>query len=196
MLHTTLAVLALSLLASLLTATGCGGSSKTTETTATPATTSPTPATSTTTSSTTPTTTATPATVPKVTVKIASGPRLTRAQWIAKGNAACARFNTEMETIGIKSASEIARVLPQEAAYVRAEVVSLTKVVPPSSAAKDWQEYIDISLQWAEATQKLTASGAVGGAVVRLPLAATITELRKQLHAIALRNHLRACAVA
>jgi hypothetical protein len=187
MLHTTL--VALALLATTLMAAGCGGSSKAGETSTSAATTPTTTAAGTTAAANT-------APVPTVTVKIASGKPLTRAQWIAKGDAICARLNRELDAISVKTAAELPRVLPQEAAYERAEVAQLATLVSPASSAKDWQEFLNATLQWAEGSAKLAEYGRFGDAITRTPLAATVIGIHEHVMKIAKRNGFRACSSA
>jgi hypothetical protein len=185
MLHTTLAALAL--LATVPMA-GCGGSSKSGETSTSAATTPTTTAAGTTAANTVP--------VLTVTVKVASGRPLSRAQWIARGDAICARLNRELDAISVKVAAELPRVLPQEAAYERAEVAQLATLVPPASSANDWQEFLNATLQWAEGSAKLAEYGRFGDAITRTPLAATVIAVHEHVLRIAKRNGFKACSGA
>jgi hypothetical protein len=127
MLNVYLATLALT--ATALVASGCGGTSKTT-TTATALTT----ATATTTAGSTPGT--------ATTVRIASGKPLIRSQWLAYGDAICARAKAKTSALTVSSIPDFARVYPQIAIYNRIEAGELSKLVPPTSAAHDWTQIV------------------------------------------------------
>lgn len=184
MLHKYLVAFALA--ATTLAAAGCGGSSKAGSTSASAGTT-PT------------TTTAAPVStvpVPTVTVKVASGKPLARARWIVKGDAICARFHAELEAVHVKRAAELPRVLPQVAAYERAEVVQLARLVPPASKASDWQQFLNATLQEAEASAKLVEYARLGDAITRTPLAATMISLHNYRTKIAKRDDFKKCSLA
>lgn len=184
MLHVQLGALALTLLATMLAAAGCGGSSKTTETTA---------STTTTTGASTPAVPTT-ASVPAVTVTVASGKPLSRAQWIAKGDAICVRLSNELEGLSVKKAAELPRVLPLEAAYVRNEVAQLAKLVPPASKASDWQQFLTAGLQWAEGSAKLAEDGKLGDAITKAPLATAVVAIHEHLKQIAKIDGFQHCS--
>lgn len=94
-------------------------------------------------------------TLPAVTVAVGSGRPLTRAQWLARGDRICRRYQTEIEALSVNSITELPRIMPQLAAYVRAKVTQLAKLVPPATKARDWQQFLNESLQVAEASAKL-----------------------------------------
>ncbi len=185
--HIRLAALALT--ATTLAVSGCGESSKTASTGTSAAATI-----ATTTAVTTPATTTTP--VPAVTVKVASGKPLTRAQWIAKGDAICAHFNAEAETIGVTGVAELPRVLPEEAAFERNTVAQLAKLTPPGPMANDWQRFLNDTLQLAEDADKLAQSGVPDEDLLKSPLARTIQETRRHATRIAKHDGFKACASA
>lgn len=119
-----LSVLALG--AVVLAASGCGGSSKT-RSAATPATTAP---------------AATPPPAAPM-LKLASGTPLTRAEWIAKGDAICNRSNIKISSVTVRAMPEYATALPQIVTYERAEAHELSKLVPPASMAHDWAQIVN-----------------------------------------------------
>ena len=189
MLHTTLVLLALALLATVLATSGCGGSSKsgstgtpTTAAAATPATT------------TAAGTTVTTASIPAVTVKVSSGKPLTRAQWIAKANALCTSLKNELSLLHVKFAAEFARTLPQEAAYVRVEVAHLAQLVPPASEASNWQQFLNASLQWAEGDMQMLKYANQGAHILTSPTARSTFAIYARVLAIAKRSGLNACS--
>jgi hypothetical protein len=122
MLHSQLAALALA--ATTLAVSGCGGSSKTGSTGATAAT-------STTTTTTTTTTTAT------------SAKPVTPADAIviAKTGAICERIRARSASLRFGTRQAIARSLPRFAAYQRAALAELRKLVPSASLAHEWQRF-------------------------------------------------------
>jgi predicted outer membrane protein len=71
-----------------------------------------------------------------------SGKPLTRAEWIAAGEAICKRTNAQLGSLHIKSLKDYARVLPQAASYDQAESSELGRLVPPASMASDWKKRV------------------------------------------------------
>lgn len=177
-------LVAFALVSSILMVTGCGGSSKSGET-----------KTSTVTTGTSNTSADTTATVPQVIVKPASGKPLTRASWIAKGDAICKRTNIQIEALHVKVAAELPRILPQSAAYERAEVASLSKLVPPPAEASNWQKFLTATLQWAEGSDKLAELGRYGDSIMSTPLATTVTQIHERAMRIARRTDFKECSV-
>lgn len=187
MLHANLAALALA--ATAATVSGCGGSSKSSTTAASTAA----PVVPVTTSA----ATATPLTLPSVAVRIGPGRPLTQTVWIARGDAVCARLNRELETITVKRARELPRVLPQEAAYERAAVAELAKLVPPAARTHDWQSYLVATLQLAEGSDRLAAEfSSLGDNVLKAPLAVALITARQHLNAIARHDGFKDCSQA
>lgn len=123
--HTKLAALALA--AAAVAASGCGSSK--TGTTATTAA-----------STTAPTTTSAPNTH---TVTLATGKPLSRARWIAVGDAICEHLQDKIETLGYRHTSELVAHLPTAAAYYLTEAEELAKVVPPPDKANDWKQIVN-----------------------------------------------------
>jgi hypothetical protein len=157
---------ALALAAITLTAAGCGSSkSETTTTTATTSATAPPVGTATSTQ------TSAPPSHTSSKIVVATGKPLTTAQWIAKGDAICGNLGRELQTLKVKVAAELPRVLPQAAAYERDEVAQLEKLVPPRSKVKDWKKFLTESLQWAEGSAEMAESVRFGDSVVNTPIA-------------------------
>jgi hypothetical protein len=122
MLHTQVAMLALAVAA--LAASGCGSSKSGSATTAAQARTS---------------TVSTTAAAPT----LATGAPLSRAQWIAAGDAICEGVQAKLNALKSRTTAQLERVLPQAAIYYAAEAESMGKVVPPKAMARDWQQIID-----------------------------------------------------
>jgi hypothetical protein len=177
---------ALALAATVLAASGCGGSSKSGSTSTSAS--APTTTTTTASTSTTP-----PATT--TTVKVAAGKPLTHAQWIAKGDAICARLNAELAANTVKSTAEFARVLPVAAADEQAELAQLVKLVPPTSKTKDWQEFLTGTQEWAANSYKLAESSQSGSFTLKAPLVATTRKIHETLAHLAQHEGFKECSL-
>lgn len=185
MLHVCLTALLLTMIT--LVASGCGGSSKAEVTTS---------ASSTTTTTTASTSAVTPTPTPKVAVvRLASGTPLTRAEWIKKGEAVCAKLNAQLAANTIRTPSDFARVLPQAAAYERAEFNSLVKLAPPASMSKDWQHFLTATEEWAENSLKVANLATPGNFNINTPLAVATKNIHEHLAAIAKRDGFKECAL-
>jgi hypothetical protein len=171
-----------------LATTGCGNSSKTSTATAASATTTATTTSSTPTASTPTTTTISP-------VVIATGKPLTHAQWLAKGDAICARLNTQLAANGVKSLNEFARVLPEVAAYEHTELTQLVKLVPPPSQREDWQKFLNETREWAENSAKLGQSAQTTQFTLTEPLVVTTRKLHERLARVAKREGFKECSL-
>ncbi len=178
MLHAQLVALALA--ATTLLASGCGGSSKTTSSTA--AVTAPA-----TVATPTPTATATP-------IKFASGRPLTRAKWIAEGDAICAHTDRRLAAISVTSTRELVHALPQAAAYEKAEVRDLSKLVPPASMAGDWAQIVNDLQIFAEDSIKIAQYAEVKNASAGVPLVHAQNNIHKQMAAVARRDGFKQCS--
>jgi hypothetical protein len=175
MLHTYLAALVLA--AATLIASGCG-SSKTAST--------PTAATATaTTSATTSTTNA-----------AASNKPLTRAEFIARGDAICEHLNQRLASLTARTQSAFLKALPQAATYEQAEYAELSKLTPPQALAKDWSEFLAATKEWSIDSAKLgeaarTAAGLAGAHALGLETKAT----HERLAHIAKRDGFKECSL-
>jgi hypothetical protein len=182
---------ALALAAMTLTTAGCGSSSKngsTTTVAGAPAASTSSPVTTASTS------TQASSLPPAVAVSVANGKPLTRARWIAKGDAICAELNRELQALKVKRAGELPRVLPQAAAYVRTEVVQLAKLVPPASKASDWKRFLSATLQWAEGTAKLAEFAKLGDSITVSPVAKATIALHGRLVSMAQHDGFKVCS--
>ena len=180
MLHAHLAALALA--ASALAASGCGSSSKNGSTSASAGTS----ANTTTVQSSNPA-----ATVP---VAVASGKPLTHAQWIAKGDAICARLSTQLAENTAKTQPELAYALAQGALYTRAALTQLAKLVPPSPKETDWQEFLTGLEEMASNSTTLSHITQAGNFNVKLPLLAATELIQKRIQVVSKHNGFKHCS--
>ncbi len=122
---------ALALAVATFTASGCGGSSKTTSSNIVSTTTASAPATN-------PASTV-PSTAEAAQAKISTSPT---AQFMAKADAICATANTQIQSATVVNAQDYVRVLPQDAIYFQAESAALGKLTPPPSMKGDWRKIV------------------------------------------------------
>ena len=196
MLHTHLAALVLT--ATTIAMAGCGGSSKSGQATTSATTTTPTTSSTATTATTgtgATTNAGSTATLPAVKVQIASGKPLTKAQWISQGDAICARLSKELKAVSVKVSGELPRVLPRAAAYERAAAIEFAKLVPPTSRASDWQQYVNETLQWAEGTTKVAETAKLGDAITETPLVRATTATYEHLLKLAKHDGFKVCSI-
>jgi hypothetical protein len=173
---------ALALAATTLAVSGCGGSSKAGSTTTARAATAP---------ATTASTTNAP--IPTTPVTIASGKPLTRAQWIARGDAICARTNMKLKAISVVSTRDYARVLPQAAIYDRIEATELSKLVPPASMARDWMQIVNGYQLFGDYTSRVAEYAQANNFAPATPLTQMGEKVHKHLAAIAKRDGFKQC---
>jgi hypothetical protein len=74
---------------------------------------------------------------------VAAGKPLSRSQWLAEGDAICARTKAKTSVLTIKSIPDFARIYPQVAIYDRTEAAELNKLVPPATMAHDWTRIVN-----------------------------------------------------
>jgi hypothetical protein len=138
---------ALVLAAATLAAYGCGGASKTASSAVT----------------TSAATQTAPSSSTVHTESAASTQPLTRAQLIAAADMICRRVNLKRASIKLSSLADYAHLLPELAAYERAAVAQMRKLVPPASMASSWQRLISAGQTVAGGTaavgEHATASG-------------------------------------
>jgi hypothetical protein len=77
---------------------------------------------------------------------------------------------------------------------IRAAVVQLAKLVPPTAMASDWQQYLNAVSQLNEDGIKLTGFARLGDAITTVPLATTMKVLRQRFIKIARRDGFKACS--
>ncbi len=188
MLHIQLMTLGIAV--SALAVAGCGGSSKT-GSTASVADATTTAATT----ATTATTTAAPPTVTATTVKVATGKPLTVTTLIAKGDAICARTNTKISTISVKSEADFKRVLPQVAIYNSIESNELDKLVPPASLASDWARIINAAHLYSTYVNRIASDAQTSSyASTSGPLIQTAESVHRQMASMARHDGFKHCA--
>ena len=178
-------IIALALAATAFTAGGCGGSSKATST-----------ASGGTTATATQTTTAAASQTTTTAVKLASGKPLTRAQWIAKGDAICARLNTQLSATVVKSPSDLERVLPQATLYERSALAQLSSLVPPSRYRSPWLHLLSNVEHWAANSAAMAAETHSGHFKINTRLFETTDAYHENFASIARHSGFKVCSVA
>ncbi len=119
-------LITLALAATTLAASGCGGSSKTVSTDAS-------------TSAATAITDTAPTTPSKPIV--ATGKPMTRAELISVAGEVCKRINSRHTSLKLSTQQSIIREIPLFAAYQRASLDELSKLIPPASMKHDWKQF-------------------------------------------------------
>ncbi|MGA9285379.1 MAG: hypothetical protein WBV85_08045 [Solirubrobacteraceae bacterium] len=167
-----------------MVASGCGGSSKSGSTS--------------TAASATAATTATTATAPPshavATLKLSTGKPLTRAEWIAKGDAICARLKTKLAALTVVNEQEYAHVFPQVAVYDNAEAQELSKLVPPTSKAHDWEQILSTAQHYNEYVNKVAGYAEANDFKEAAPLIETATTIHQQMAAEAKQAGFKHCS--
>jgi hypothetical protein len=171
MLHTQLAALALAAMATV--ASGCGSSKTGSATTA---------------ASTSPTTTAPPATV-------ATGKPLSRARWIAAGDAICESTQTKVNALHGRTSAELLRDIPQAAVYYAAEAESMSKLVPPKSMAHDWETIVDDVHVYGEYTNTAIQNAKEHHGLLTAAFREKIAKLQASMIATAKRDGFKWCSI-
>jgi hypothetical protein len=118
------------LVGSALAASGCGGATKSSSSTA--------PATVAQSSTATPSTTTSSSTA---TSPVATRP-LSRAQLIATANSICFGLNAKRKATRISSALEYERLVPQLATYELAAAEEMSKITPPAAMVGTWKQIV------------------------------------------------------
>jgi hypothetical protein len=175
-------VATLMLAATTLAVCGCGGASKT-ETTAS----TTTPAQSTTQAQTT------AATTPKE-IQVKTGSPLTRATWIAKGDAICMRINAKLAVTNNSTEQDLARNLPVAARYDRLEAAELSKLVPPAPMASDWSKVLKDLQKFATYTTTVAGYARANRFPEATPIVDAGNAVQKELTVIAARDGFKECS--
>lgn len=91
-----------------------------------------------------------------------SGHSLTAAQLVARGDAICMRLAARLVAANtvVRSTSDTIRIAPQRAAVEQVAVAELSKLVPPVSMARDWQQIVAARRTVAEDLVKIGESAA------------------------------------
>lgn len=90
---------------------------------------------------------------------------LTRSELIARADAICRRINAQLNTIGIKSGKDYARL----GAYEQAAVAEMRRLTPPTSMASGWEQVVSGAQARADATAKIGTYPPEGAFVARKP---------------------------
>jgi len=112
---------------------------------------------------------------------------------IAKADPICARTNVKLSSTTVKSNQELARVLPQVAAYERAEAAELSNLVPPASMASDWNQIVIGIRIFSEDTEKAATNLQSGNSATASGLYKAAKKVQDQLAVIAKRNGFKQC---
>lgn len=127
-------------------------------------------------------------------IKLRSGRPLSRAAWIAKGDSICTRANVKLSSTTAKGTQDLARLLPQAAAYEHIEALELSKLVPPSGATGDWQQIVNDLQKYSEFSIRVGEYARVNNLQAAKPIAHAAEETQRALVAIAKRDGFSACA--
>jgi hypothetical protein len=142
------------------------------------------------------TSTATPAsqTTPTAHVQTTAGAPLTHAQWIAKGDAVCAKLIAQLNLMKVKSVSEIPRLIPQELVYMHAEIAALSKLTPPADKTSDWQQLLNLKQAWAEGIAQLSTNPQFARTLSTSPVFRAAAATRLRADKIAKRDGFNHCS--
>ncbi len=182
MLHAQLAAVMLALVA--LAVSGCGSSKSGSTTSASNAATT---GSSTTAPSTTPTTTSS--------VKIVVGKPLSLARWVAAGDTVCKRVQSQLASVSVHNRAQFKRGLPQAAIIYANETEDLSKIVPPTASAHDWETYVNDVHVYDEYTNIVLHEFNTGRTTISLPIQRKLLELQNSEVAIAKRYGFKWCTV-
>jgi hypothetical protein len=180
MLRTQLA--ALTLAVTTLAASGCGGSSKDTA--------NPNATTGTTTAGATGASVSAPS---STAVKVATGNPLSRTRFIAAADAICAKTNTKLAAVTVITTREFARQLPQVVLYDATEINELSKLVPPTSLARDWSTMLNDFHQFTEYSRTVAKDVQAHNMKAVSPIIVSAQNLRQELNRVATRAGFKHC---
>jgi hypothetical protein len=181
MLQNLVATLAVAM--TLVTLSACGSTSKTSSNTAAPS--------ATTASSDQPV--SAPASSEEI--RIDTGKPLSRSAWIAKADAICLRTNIKLSSTTARTQQDFARLLPQAAAYERAEATELSKLVPPPSMARDWQQIVIGIQKFGEFSARAGEYARVNNFSAALPIATAGNNAQREFVAIAKQDGFKVCSL-
>jgi predicted AAA+ superfamily ATPase len=125
---------------------------------------------------------------------VASGKPLTRAQWVIRGDAICARTNAQLTATTAKTLSEFSHKLPEAVAYYQTELAALSKLVPPTSKANDWQEFLTGTLQISQNTAKLAEIAQARQITLHEPELFAVNKIREVITRVAKRDGFKDCS--
>jgi hypothetical protein len=171
---------AITLALTAIAAAGCGsskGGSTTTAASTTAATTSAT----------------TPIATPAVTV--ATGKPLSRAQWVAAGDAICHRLQNQLASVTSDTTTQFERALPQAVVFYAATAEDLSKLIPPKAAAHDWQAYVNDIHLFGEYTNLESRELKKGQKVMAPAVRAKVAQLQTDMISRAKRYGFKWCSI-
>lgn len=161
-------IVALTLTAAALAASGCGGSKPSSN------------AASTQTSAQAPTSSS-------------STPSLTRDALIKKADAICARVNAKRSAITVSTLKDYATKLPALAAVEQAADAALSKLVPPTAMAGDWAQIVSASQTVTSDTAKIATDTAANNANAMRAAWSSANQAQHRLSALAMRDGFKVC---
>lgn len=175
---------ALTLAATALAASGCGGSSKNTASPSATATTGTIAAGGAGASESIPS---------PASIKAATGKPLSRARFIAAADAICAKTNTKLAAVTVITSKELARQLPQVVIYDATETDELSKLVPPASLAQDWSRILNDFHRFTEYSRAVAKDVQAKNIKAASPSIVAAQKLHQELNATATRDGFRHC---
>jgi hypothetical protein len=128
-------------------------------------------------------------------ITVSAGKPLQRAIWIRRGDAICGRVNAKLSSTTVKTPQDLARLLPQAAAYDRAEAIELSRLVPPPSMRADWQQVVTGLQKFGEFSAKAAAYIEANNSNGSVPAIATANRIQSQLVSIAKRDGFKVCSL-
>jgi hypothetical protein len=131
----------------------------------------------------------------QVEISVVSGKPLSRAALIARGDAVCSVANAKLSTSTARTQEDFARMLPQSSSYERTEAVELSKLVPPSSMAADWQHIITDLQKFSELSARAGEYAAVKDFPAALPIAISGNKTQRDMVAIAKQDGFKVCSI-
>jgi hypothetical protein len=163
----------LALTASLLTVSGCGGSSA--------------PSSSGTTS------TGAHAAATSAAVVTRTGP-LNREEMLTRGDAICYRLNAERHSTYIGSREDFARLIPPLAAKELAGAEEMSKLIPPPSLKQAWEKIVENSRTLAEVTGRFHTWAEASNLKLSRPVDAIMTKAMDEVEQVAKKAGFKDCA--
>lgn len=127
-------------------------------------------------------------------VHISNGKPLTQAQWIARGDAICAKLISQTNPLKVKNTNEIPRLIPQEVIYIHAELAALSKLTPPANKANDWQKLLNLKQEWANGIARVAANFESLRKQANNPFLRTLASTRTRANKLALQNGFKKCS--
>jgi hypothetical protein len=115
---------------------------------------------------------------PATTIHPSTGKPLTQAQWVAKGDAICAKLIGQQTLLRINNLNELPRVIPQMLIYTRATIAALSKLTPPTNKTNDWQTFLSLKSQWVRGAAQLGTDPEIAHTLATNPLFRTLTATR------------------